>query len=167
MQEVMKIAYSGLLAAALVLAIPTASSAKEGPQALSERTSGNAGGSRVERALVIEAIAVPSTSPIVLDGRFNEEIWQQAPPISEFQQREPAEGQPPTQRTEARMAYDDQALYVAVRAFDNDPDKLVGILTRRDQRSPSEDRKSTRLNSSHSQISYAVFCLKKKKKKTQ
>src|SRR5688572_32078508 len=29
----------------------------------------------------------------------------------------------------------------------------------------SEDRKSTRLNSSHSQISYAVFCLKKKKQK--
>src|SRR5688572_31896092 len=29
-----------------------------------------------------------------------------------------------------------------------------------------DDRKSTRLNSSHSQISYAVFCLKKKKKKT-
>src|SRR2546430_11819468 len=28
------------------------------------------------------------------------------------------------------------------------------------------DRKSTRLNSSHSQISYAVFCLKKKKKQT-
>src|SRR5688572_33398258 len=31
--------------------------------------------------------------------------------------------------------------------------------------SPTPDRKSTRLNSSHSQISYAVFCLKKKKKK--
>src|SRR2546430_3593486 len=30
-----------------------------------------------------------------------------------------------------------------------------------------EDRKSTRLNSSHSQISYAVFCLKKKKRKRQ
>src|SRR5688572_31414263 len=30
----------------------------------------------------------------------------------------------------------------------------------------TEDRKSTRLNSSHSQISYAVFCLKKKKNKT-
>src|SRR5258707_11773821 len=29
---------------------------------------------------------------------------------------------------------------------------------------PSEDRKSTRLNSSHANISYAVFCLKKKKK---
>src|SRR2546430_12371069 len=31
------------------------------------------------------------------------------------------------------------------------------------ERVPEEDRKSTRLNSSHSQISYAVFCLKKKK----
>src|SRR5688572_33259774 len=33
--------------------------------------------------------------------------------------------------------------------------------------SGKRDRKSTRLNSSHSQISYAVFCLKKKKKKKQ
>src|SRR2546427_9554459 len=32
-------------------------------------------------------------------------------------------------------------------------------------RSAQRDRKSTRLNSSHSQISYAVFCLKKKKKR--
>src|SRR2546430_16099466 len=32
------------------------------------------------------------------------------------------------------------------------------------QAAPTQDRKSTRLNSSHSQISYAVFCLKKKKK---
>src|SRR5438309_8669992 len=34
------------------------------------------------------------------------------------------------------------------------------------QRDAHEDRKSTRLNSSHSSISYAVFCLKKKKKIT-
>src|SRR5688572_33176194 len=34
-------------------------------------------------------------------------------------------------------------------------------------RLPHPDRKSTRLNSSHSQISYAVFCLKKKKQKKQ
>src|SRR2546427_1630264 len=33
--------------------------------------------------------------------------------------------------------------------------------------SPRRDRKSTRLNSSHSQISYAVFCLKKKNQKIQ
>src|SRR2546430_3107426 len=34
-----------------------------------------------------------------------------------------------------------------------------------DQRAAGTDRKSTRLNSSHSQISYAVFCLKKKKRR--
>src|SRR6266478_10122866 len=39
------------------------------------------------------------------------------------------------------------------------------LLETEDQRRCSVDRKSTRLNSSHSQISYAVFCLKKKKKK--
>src|SRR2546430_8096575 len=42
--------------------------------------------------------------------------------------------------------------------------KTGGLLLARD-RFGMKDRKSTRLNSSHSQISYAVFCLKKKKKK--
>src|SRR2546430_15653444 len=39
------------------------------------------------------------------------------------------------------------------------------LLTHRRELHATVDRKSTRLNSSHSQISYAVFCLKKKKKK--
>src|SRR2546427_7721791 len=38
-------------------------------------------------------------------------------------------------------------------------------IVHRDLKPANIDRKSTRLNSSHSQISYAVFCLKKKKKK--
>src|SRR5215475_12841597 len=38
---------------------------------------------------------------------------------------------------------------------------------RRAARTPPGDRKSTRLNSSHVKISYAVFCLKKKKKKNK
>src|SRR2546429_2604916 len=39
---------------------------------------------------------------------------------------------------------------------------LVPVATTRAEASPSGDRKSTRLNSSHGYISYAVFCLKKK-----
>ena len=97
-----------------------------------------AGANERAATLTTQAIALPANSQILVDGRFNEEIWQQATPISEFQQREPAEGQPPSMRTEARMVYDASSLYVAVRAFDSDPDKLVGILTRRDQRSPSD-----------------------------
>src|SRR3989442_7930739 len=49
-----------------------------------------------------------------------------------------------------------------------DPTVLAGSLQRRDRRpardAEARDRKSTRLNSSHVRISYAVFCLKKKKK---
>src|SRR2546427_8953681 len=45
------------------------------------------------------------------------------------------------------------AACVAPRTPGHEPDRRA-----------SRDRKSTRLNSSHSQISYAVFCLKKKKK---
>src|SRR5258707_9917728 len=44
-------------------------------------------------------------------------------------------------------------------------DRAVAVLPRRGLK--RLDRKSTRLNSSHANISYAVFCLKKKKKKKQ
>src|SRR5688572_32625907 len=40
----------------------------------------------------------------------------------------------------------------------------IKIATGEGKKTAAKDRKSTRLNSSHSQISYAVFCLKKKKK---
>src|SRR5688572_31498507 len=45
------------------------------------------------------------------------------------------------------------------------PRAALGPRHGRSRRGRGVDRKSTRLNSSHSQISYAVFCLKKKKKK--
>src|SRR5690554_7263860 len=40
----------------------------------------------------------------------------------------------------------------------------IPVKTRHNEVAPNQDRKSTRLNSSHVRISYAVFCLKKKKK---
>src|SRR5690554_7851398 len=46
-----------------------------------------------------------------------------------------------------------------------DTDEEPAEVARREAREEAEDRKSTRLNSSHVRISYAVFCLKKKKKK--
>src|SRR5688572_31014375 len=63
----------------------------------------------------------------------------------------------------------------AARAVHDHPDRGVGDPrraagqhgVRRHQLRADQDRKSTRLNSSHSQISYAVFCLKKKKKKNK
>src|SRR2546427_8391628 len=51
-----------------------------------------------------------------------------------------------------------RTLCVMARSHHNQREPIAAVLQTR-------DRKSTRLNSSHSQISYAVFCLKKKKKK--
>src|SRR5688572_32525438 len=58
--------------------------------------------------------------------------------------------------------YDDQGRLSAQIAPEGRIDYAYDDLGRK---SSTSDRKSTRLNSSHSQISYAVFCLKKKKKK--
>src|SRR3712207_8853269 len=44
---------------------------------------------------------------------------------------------------------------------------LIGAIEKAIQKSELGDRKSTRLNSSHANISYAVFCLKKKKQNTK
>src|SRR5438094_5149003 len=44
------------------------------------------------------------------------------------------------------------------------PEDIVRIFQEFEQTSTARDRKSTRLNSSHRTISYAVFCLKKKKR---
>src|SRR3712207_8338151 len=56
---------------------------------------------------------------------------------------------------------------LAVYLYGNTPARGLrpDILSRKGLRSPVQDRKSTRLNSSHANISYAVFCLKKKKNK--
>src|SRR2546430_8528793 len=49
------------------------------------------------------------------------------------------------------------------RGTESRRDRAAQFRQRPDRLPPAADRKSTRLNSSHSQISYAVFCLKKKK----
>ena len=86
----------------------------------------------------IAAEPLTSASAIRLDGELTEEVWQRAPLVTGFRQRDPHEGAPATFETEARVAYDGTALYVAVQAKDPDPSRIVGIRTRRDEQSPSD-----------------------------
>src|SRR5438034_6672149 len=59
--------------------------------------------------------------------------------------------------------------HVVFARYDDHPLRLREVLSQEEARAASRllDRKSTRLNSSHTVISYAVFCLKKKKPNTQ
>jgi hypothetical protein len=84
------------------------------------------------------AVAMTSATAFKLDGELSDEVWGRADVVSDFRQRDPKEGADPTFRTEMRVAYDAEAIYVAVQAYDPEPGKVVGILTRRDTQSPSD-----------------------------
>jgi Domain of unknown function (DUF5916)/Carbohydrate family 9 binding domain-like len=87
---------------------------------------------------IVEAVPVNEASALKLDGELTDEVWTRAPRIDGFLQRDPKEGAAPTYPTEARVAYDARNIYVAVIAQDPEPDKIVGLLTRRDTSSPSD-----------------------------
>ncbi len=86
----------------------------------------------------VAAVAATGATAVRFDGELNDGAWASAPVIADFVQREPNEGKPPSFRTEARVIYDHSALFVAVRAYDPEPSKIVGLLTRRDTDSPSD-----------------------------
>jgi hypothetical protein len=71
------------------------------------------------------ATIVETRTPITLDGVLDEEVWQTAEAATDFVQAEPHEGQPATERTEVRLLYNRDALYVGVRCFDASPSALI------------------------------------------
>jgi hypothetical protein len=79
-----------------------------------------------------EVRAVRVTAPVVVDGVLDEEVWATAPAVTAFTQRDPVEGAAPSEKTEVRLAYDDEALYVGARLFDSKPSAIVARLGRRD-----------------------------------
>src|SRR5687768_16552562 len=83
-------------------------------------------------ALTPTAPARSGASPPRLEGEPDGPACTRAVPVTGFVQREPADGAAPTHRTEARVLYDDSAIYVAVKAFDDTPDQIKAFLTRRD-----------------------------------
>ena len=72
------------------------------------------------------------TSAPTIDGRLDEGAWTDAELVTGFVQREPIEGQPVSERTEVRIAYDEDALYVGAWLYDRDPSGLVFGQTLRD-----------------------------------
>lgn len=68
----------------------------------------------------------------VIDGKDDDAVWKDAPPIVGFTQWQPTEGKEPRFKTEAKVAYDAANLYVYVRAFDPHPDSIIKLLERRD-----------------------------------
>src|SRR5713101_7298079 len=85
------------------------------------------------------AIATRTRQPPQIDGDLSDPVWAQTVSIGDFSQQSPDEGEPPTQRTEVRILYDDLAIYFGIRCFDTDPAAIVAKLTRRDRDSFSDN----------------------------
>ena len=74
----------------------------------------------------------PTTKGIVIDGKLDDEDWDQVAWSGNFIQRFPDDGAPPSEQTQFKILYDAKFLYVGVRAFDSDPSAIVKRLSRRD-----------------------------------
>ena len=88
----------------------------------------------------LEAVRVGPGERVDVDGRLDEPVWGRAPVAGGFVQTEPTPGAAASERTEAHVAFDDDALYVAVRAYVRDPSTLVRRLVRRDGFGDLSDR---------------------------
>jgi hypothetical protein len=73
-----------------------------------------------------------SEGSIRVDGHLDDQAWREAPPITEFVQKEPAEGVRPTEEMDVRIVYDDGAIYIGARMHNRKQTPIQAPLGRRD-----------------------------------
>ena len=95
------------------------------PAIARQRQGGEAASRRV-------ATAIPVGEAPMIDGLLNEGAWLKAIPLDGFTQADPFEGEPASQRTEVRILFDANAIYVGAILYDTDPSQIVTTDTRRD-----------------------------------
>lgn len=101
--------------------------------------------------------AAARTSPIVIDGRLDDAAWAAAVPVTEFRQMDPKPGEPATQRSDFRILFDDEAIYIGARLYDSEGAKGVRTsLVRRDQ-DFSSDYIEIIIDGFHDHLSRAFF----------
>ena len=76
--------------------------------------------------------AVRVTTPLRIDGALDEPLYSSVPPISDFIQQEPREGEPATEKTEVWLAFDDENVYVSFRCWESEPGQMIANEMRRD-----------------------------------
>ena len=86
-------------------------------------------------------ITVPRLQESVkIDGVLNEDVWNSAATFSNFSQVEPKSFAKPRQKTEVRVFSTSSALYIGVKCFDTEPDKILAKERRRDNPGRGDDR---------------------------
>jgi len=83
---------------------------------------------------------VRAAAPPIIDGTPDEVVWQTAALIDDFHQVRPTDGGEPSERTEVRLLYDDDYLYISARLFDAEPDKITRNVMRHGNALGQDDR---------------------------
>jgi hypothetical protein len=78
------------------------------------------------------AISVRTDRPPRLDGTLDDALWQTAPAIDDFRQREPLETQSATEKTEVHILYDSRHIYFGIHCYDGDPKRIAATQLRQD-----------------------------------
>jgi hypothetical protein len=74
-----------------------------------------------------------------LDGFLGESVYAEVLPTSGFIQQEPTEGAPATEQTEVWVLFDDENVYVSVRCWDSQPERILATDLRRDNQNISQN----------------------------
>ena len=114
------------------------------------------GRAQSSRAVVRTFHVTRTPRPPVIDGKLTDEVWSTAEVLSQFTQQDPDEGQPATERTEIRLLYDDQALYVGAHMFDREATRVSRRLATRDSDGDA-DRVTIYLDPMHDHLTGAMF----------
>jgi len=72
------------------------------------------------------------SDPPKIDGNLDDPCWEEGSWSGHYRQHIPAEGAPPSQKTVLKVLYDEQNVYVAIRAYDNELEKIDRQMGRRD-----------------------------------
>jgi hypothetical protein len=86
------------------------------------------------------AVVSRSASSVSIDGVLDEPDWEAAAPIGTLRQRAPREGEEASERTEVKLLYDSQNLYIGVMCFDSAPQQIIGRQMSRDGDLSADDR---------------------------
>ena len=92
--------------------------------------------------------ATEAPAPPRIDGRLDDDVWALAEVVTDFLQREPVEAGVPSQRTEVRILFDEDNLYLGFVMYD-DPDRVVASDLRRDSRLETDDSIAVLLDTFH------------------
>lgn len=133
---------------------PSASGASGG----AEPTTGEVDAAAIAAAASDKSVRIRRiATPPVIDGVMDEEVWLRAPVIDDLHQVNPVEFAAPSERTEVRLLYDRDALYIGVRLFDSQPKLINARVLRQNQPIGSDDRFFVQIDPFNSRRSGYIF----------